>query len=312
VSTMSDNMRFTLMFPMRAVKHYERWIGDADLGDVARLVEGAGFDAIAMTEHPYPDDAWLANGGHHSFDPFVSLSYMAAATSRIRLVTYVLVAGYRHPYLAAKAIASLDAVSRGRVTVGMAAGYLRSEFEVLGADFEGRGATLDAAIPAMRAAWSGSAHDGERFPAHGHTMLPAPVQPGGPPIWIGGNSGPARRRAVRLGNGWMPIAQTPEMAAITRTPPLETVEQLAAHVDAMQSERAAAGGARLDVAFAPFEKHRMAAGGAAGFAGALRRRLPAYADAGVTWLTIEPSSRSFAELREDVGHLSSLLLDAAR
>jgi probable F420-dependent oxidoreductase len=305
-------MRFLLMFPMRAVKHHERWLGKADLGDVARVVEDAGFDAIAMTEHPYPDDRWLAQGGHHAYDPFVSLAYMAAATRRLRLVTYVLVAAYRNPYLTGKAVASLDAVSRGRLTVGMAAGYLRSEFQVLGADFANRGAILDDTIAAMRDAWAGRDHDGERFPAHGHSMVPAPVQPGGPPIWIGGNSRPARRRAVRVGDGWMPIAQTPEMAAITRTPPLETMEQLAEQISAMQADRLAGGRAPLDVAFAPFEKQHGRDGDVAAFARGLGARLGAYGDAGVTWLTIEPASRSFTDFTEDVGRLSSLLLEPAR
>lgn len=305
-------MRFLLMFPMRAVKHHERWLGKADLGDVARVVEDAGFDAIAMTEHPYPDDRWLAEGGHHSYDPFVSLAYMAAATRRLRLVTYVLVAAYRNPYLSAKAIASLDSVSRGRLTVGMAAGYLRSEFDVLGADFANRGAILDDTIAAMRDAWAGREHGGERFPARGHSMVPAPVQLGGPPIWIGGNSRPARRRAVRLGDGWMPIAQTPEMAAITRTPPLETIEELAEQVAAMHADRLAAGGAPLDVAFAPFEQRHGRGADAAEFARGLGARVGAYADAGVTWLTIEPTSRSFADFRDDVGRLSDLLLEPAR
>ncbi|MBW0103985.1 TIGR03619 family F420-dependent LLM class oxidoreductase [Pseudonocardia sp. KRD291] len=305
-------MRFLLMFPMRAVKHHERWLDGADLGDVARAVEEAGFDAVAMTEHPYPDGRWLAEGGHHSYDPFVSLSYMAAATTRLRLVTYVLVAAYRNPYLSAKAIASLDSVSRGRLTVGMAAGYLRSEFDVLGADFANRGAILDETIEAMRAAWAGRDHVGARFPASGHSMVPAPVQPDGPPLWIGGNSRPARRRAVRVGAGWMPIAQGPEMAAITGTPPLQTVEQLAEQVGEMQQVRRAAGAAPLDVSFVPFEKQSRHAGGAAEFAEEMRGLLGTYAEAGVTWMTIEPTSRSFADFREDLAALSRGLLAPAR
>lgn len=305
-------MQFLLMFPMRAVKHHERWFGDADLGDVARVVEQAGFDAVGMTEHPYPDERWLAEGGHHSYDPFVSLAYMAAATTRLRLVTYVLVAAYRNAYLSAKAIASLDSLSRGRLVVGMAAGYLRSEFEVLGADFANRGAILDDTIAAMRDAWAGRDHDGDRFPARGHRMVPAPAQPGGPPIWIGGNSRPARRRAVRVGDGWMPIAQGPEMAAITGTPALETVDQLAEQVRAMQDERRAAGAGPLEVTFSPFENELWRAGGATGFADALHGRLGAYADAGASWLTIEPTSRSFAAFRDDVARVSDTLLDPVR
>jgi len=122
-------MRYNLMFPMRAVKHWNRWCEGAGIGDVARLVEEAGFDAFSMSEHPYPDQEWLARGGHHAFDPFVSLSFAAAATTRIRLITYLLVSGYRNPYLTAKAAASFDLLSGGRFTLGTGAGYLKAEFE---------------------------------------------------------------------------------------------------------------------------------------------------------------------------------------
>jgi len=92
-------MRYNLMFPTRAVKHWSQWCQGASIGEVANLVEQAGFDAFSMSEHPYPDRVWLANGGHHAFDPFVSLSFAAAATTHIRVMTYILVSGYRSPYL---------------------------------------------------------------------------------------------------------------------------------------------------------------------------------------------------------------------
>lgn len=82
-----------------------------------------------MSEHPYPDREWLARGGHHAFDPFVSLSFAAAATTRIRVMTYILVSGYRSPYLTAKSAASLDLLSGGRFTLGTGAYYLKSEFD---------------------------------------------------------------------------------------------------------------------------------------------------------------------------------------
>lgn len=304
-------MRFNLMFPMRAVKHFDRWIGDGDLAEVAVAVEEAGFDAIAMSEHPFPDREWLGNGGHHAFDPFAALGYLAGRTQRINLITYVLVAGYRHPYLSAKAVATLDTLSGGRVVVGMAAGYLKSEFEVLGADFDGRGATLEAAIPAMRAAWNGEDHDSERFPAHGHVMAPAPRTQGGPPIWIGGNSRAARRRAVELADGWMPIAQGAEMAAITRTPPLETIDDLGRQIGEMQQRRTELGKKPLDLAFAPFETALLRDGDVEEFGQAVAERLPDYEKAGVTWLTVEPASRSLDAFRRDVARLGELLVPGA-
>lgn len=300
-------MRFTLVFPMRAVKHHQRWMDGADLGQVARTVEQAGFDGIAVSEHPFPADDWLAAGGHHALDPFVALAVMAGATQRIRLVTHVLVAGYRHPYLTAKALASLDVVSGGRVTAGMAVGYLQSEFDVLGVDFTTRGRHLDAAIPAMRAAWAGTDHDSDLFPAHGHTMLPAPVQPGGPPIWLGGNSRAAQRRAVHLADGWSPISQGAELARITGTPALDSLDDLARAVAGVQSERAALGSPPLEISFSPFEKSLLKEGRTEEFAAGLRARLPAYEDAGVTWLTIEPASRSYGAFAADVERLGEAI-----
>ncbi|WP_330256184.1 LLM class F420-dependent oxidoreductase [Nocardia sp. NBC_00565] len=301
-------MRFNLIFPMRAVKHYTRWIGDSSLGEVARLVEDAGFDGIAMSEHPYPDKEWLSTGGHHAFDPFVALSMAAQATSRIRLITYVMVAGYRSPYLGAKAAASLDLLSGGRFTLGIAAGYLKSEFDALGADFTRRGKLLDEAIAAMRATWVGTEHDGPEFGVRDHLSLPLPATEGGPPIWIGGNSKAARRRVTELADGWMPIGQSAEMAAITKTPPLEDIESLAKQIGELNKSRADLDKSAIDVSFVPFEKNLLRTGDSEAFCSALAPKLDDYADAGVSWISVEPASRSFEDFRRDVTVLAERLI----
>lgn len=299
-------MKTNLMFPMRAVKHYPEWIGEGTLGELARFAEEAGFDGFSMSEHPYPDKTWLANGGHHAFDPFVSLSMVAEATRCLRLITYVMVAGYRSPYLAAKAAASLDLLSGGRLTLGMGAGYLETEFDALGADFKRRGKLLDEGIAAMRASWSGVDHDGPEYGVAGHVALPKPAQAGGPPIWIGGNSAAARRRVVELADGWMPIAQSAQMAAITKTPALEDLPALRGLIAEQVLRRAELGRGSLDVSFVPFEKG-LWRDGATAFADALAPRVEEYADAGVTWLTIEPSSRSYGDFKRDVTEISERL-----
>jgi probable F420-dependent oxidoreductase len=301
-------VRYNLMFPMRAVKHWATWSEGASLGDIARLVEDAGFDAFSMSEHPYPDKEWLAHGGHHAFDPFVSLSFAAAATTRIRLITYLLVSGYRSPFLTAKGAASLDLLSGGRFTLGTGAGYLKSEFEALGADFDRRGALLDEAITAWKATWAGVDHNGPEFGASGHLALPPPLTDGGPPIWIGGNGAAAQRRVVEVADGWMPMAASGEMATITRSRPLEDVETLADWIANVNKRRAEFGRERADVAFVPFEANLLASGDCAAFCSAARPRLEAYAAAGVTWITVEPASRSFTDLRADVGVLASQLV----
>jgi probable F420-dependent oxidoreductase len=301
-------MRYNLMFPMRAVKHWNQWCQGASIGDVAKLVEEAGFDGFSMSEHPYPDKAWLAKGGHHAFDPFVSLSFAAAATTRMQLMTYILVSGYRSPYLTAKAAASLDLLSGGRFTLGTGAGYLKSEFEALGADFGRRGQLLDEAIHAWRATWAGRDHNGAEFGVNGHVALPLPQTEGGPPIWIGGNSTAAQRRVVEVADGWMPMAASGEMAAITRARPLEDIATLREWIAAVNKRRAELGRDTADVAFVPFEAALLASGDCRAFCTAVAPRLSAYADAGVTWITIEPASRSLSDFRADVDSLASNLV----
>jgi probable F420-dependent oxidoreductase len=301
-------MRYNLMFPMRAVKHWDRWCQGASIGDVAGLVEQAGFDAFSMSEHPFPDKGWLANGGHHAFDPFVSLSFAAAATTRIRVMTYILVSGYRSPYLTAKAAASLDLLSGGRFTLGTGAGYLKSEFEALDADFGRRGALLDEAIAAWRATWAGRDHDGPEFGVNGHLALPLPQTEGGPPIWIGGNGAAAQRRVVELADGWMPMAASGEMAAITGARPLEDIATLGDWIAQVNKARAGLGRGAADVAFMPFEAALLASDCQA-FCTAVGPMLDAYAGAGVTWITIEPASRSLTDFRADIDSLASQLVN---
>ena len=176
-------MKFDVGVPSGAIKHYETWVGDGQLHDFAVAAERAGLDAVNVTDHPFPDDEWLSHGGHHAFDPFVALSSMAAVTTTIGLRTNLLVAGYRNPYMTARSVASLDVLSGGRVIVGMGAGYLRSEFEVLGADFGQRGKMFDETIEAMTAAFGG-----RRSPGRGASSRPWVT-----PCCLGPCSGPARR-----------------------------------------------------------------------------------------------------------------------
>jgi probable F420-dependent oxidoreductase len=305
------SMRYNLLFPTRAVKQWTHWSEGASLGDIARLVEDAGFDGFSASDHPYPDKHWVAHHGPHAFDPFVSLSFAASSTSRIRVITHIMVSAYRSPYLAAKAAASLDVLSGGRFTLGTAAGYLKSEFEALGADFERRGQLLDEAIRAWKSTWSGRAHVGAEFGVVGHVALPLPLTPGGPPIWIGGNRAAARRRVVEMADGWIPMAASGETAAITGTRPLQDIGTLAEWIADVNRRRAERGRGPADVSFRPFEDHLLARGDACDmFCAAVKPRVDAYVDAGVTWITIEPTSRSFDDFRADIDVLASKLIHA--
>jgi probable F420-dependent oxidoreductase len=226
---MLRHVRFTLQLPTDHVSQGDEFVSAEAIAEMAGAAEQAGFDAAFVTDHPAPEDRWLKSGGHQALDPFVALSFVAAATTRLRVQTHVLVASYRNPFLAAKAIATLDVLSRGRVIVGIAAGYLEPEFAALGVDYAERNELSDEAILAMKEIWRGESlvldgrHSGP--PAH---RAAAPVQRPHPAAWIGGNSRRAMRRAVELGDGWLPFPAPARMAKRVRTAAMESEADLAA------------------------------------------------------------------------------------
>ncbi|CAM3209504.1 putative F420-dependent oxidoreductase [Williamsia muralis] len=282
-------MKLNFQFPTGAVKHWDTWIGAHEFAEIAVVAESSGFDVVSTTDHPFPSEEWLVGGGHHALDPFVALSFMAAATSRIRLLTFILVAGYRNPYTTAKSVASLDLLSGGRVIAGMGAGYQANEFDVLGASFDDRGPRFDEAIVAMQEAWTGEVIDreGPFFPAHGHRMLPRPAQRPGPPIWIGGNSKASIRRVAELADGWLPFEQSAAMSAITNTPQLQT-DQLAERIDQIRDKRRALGRpADFEVCFTPTARRDSDE-----TADAVAQQIGPLSEAGVTHISVESKTRS--------------------
>jgi probable F420-dependent oxidoreductase len=232
----------------------EEFLAPGAVGELAAAAEAAGFDAVFTTEHPFPSDGWLATGGHHALDPLVALSFAAATTTRVLLHTNLFVAAYRNPFLAAKGVATLDVLSGGRVILGIGVGYHEGEFAALGAAFDHRGDRTDDAIVAMRQAWSGASvvRRGPGYEAAGNTMLPRPRQRPGPPVWVGGNSRRAIRRAVELADGWSPFPAGRGMAAATRTAALRTAEDLARSLEYARAHADAVGRtAPLTVCFVP-------------------------------------------------------------
>jgi probable F420-dependent oxidoreductase len=305
-------LKFDVGVPSGAIKHFAAWVGGGQLNEFAVAAENAGFDAVNVTDHPFPEDSWMANGGHHAFDPFVALTSMAAVTTRIALRTNLLVAGYRNPYMMARSVASLDVLSGGRVIVGMGAGYLKPEFDVLGADFARRGKKFDDAIQAMTAAWSGESLDRSDgfFPAHGHTMLPRPVQRPRPPIWVGGNSAAAMKRAALLGDGWLPFPQPEVMSKITGSPPLTSLDDLRAGIVEVKRLRAAAGrGGPFDIAFSSFgrpDPEKDPDGSE------YRRQIGDYVDAEVTWLSLGCRGRSLQACFDELSWLGDNVIGRYR
>jgi probable F420-dependent oxidoreductase len=136
------------------------------------------------------------------------MTFVAAKTTRLRLVTSVMIVPYRNPVLTAKALATIDVLSKGRVTLGVGVGWMREEFEALGApEFERRGAVTDEYIRIFKTLWTQSpaSFSGEFYRFEALHCRPQPVQKPHPPIWIGGHSKAALRRAARLGDGWHPV-----------------------------------------------------------------------------------------------------------
>jgi len=301
-------VRFSVQLPTDRVALPAEFGSARAVAEMARAAEGAGFGSVYVTDHPIPGEAWLRSGGHHTLDPFVALSFAAAATERIRLQTHVLVLPYRNPFLVAKAAATLDALSGGRLTLGVSAGYLESEFAALGVPFADRNERTDEAISALRAAWSGEcvALEGRGFRAEGNRALPVPVQKPGPPIWVGGNSRRAIRRAVELGDGWLPFPAPKRLASHVRTAALSSLDDLHAALSYAREHAVRIGRrAPLDVCFVPFG-FELGVGDAAA-AARLGEVLPSYRDAGVTWLAVGVKADTRADWCREVASLGAQL-----
>jgi probable F420-dependent oxidoreductase len=239
-------VKFTVDYPIVNAGYDPALVTAAGLTAVARAAEEYGYEAISFSEHPAPSAKWLNAGGHESLDQTSALAFCAAVTSRVRLMTYLLVLPYHNPFLAAKALSTVDLLSGGRLTVVAGTGYLRSEFLALNVDLSQRNELFDESLEVMRGVWRESpfAYTGKHFTARGVASLPAPVQPGGPPVLIGGNSALARARAAR-NQGWSPLMVSPEVARTSRTPGIATVAELAAQVKEVRDAAAARGTAPL-------------------------------------------------------------------
>ncbi|OBH56706.1 TIGR03619 family F420-dependent LLM class oxidoreductase [Mycobacterium sp. E2479] len=281
---------FSLELPTQRVEAVDEFVSAEAIADIARAAEASGFAAVHVTDHPAPDAKWLDHGGHHALDPFVALAFAAAATSGVKLLTNVYIAAYRNPFLGAKSIQSLAVLSKGRLILGTAAGYLKPEFRSLGIDFDNRGALLDEALDVLDKVLTGEdiAYEGTSFTARGVRLRPLPATR--PPVWVGGNSKPAVRRAVSRAQGWAPF-NTFGYAAASRTAEISTIDDLELAIDWAKQYAAEIGrttpldicfsaGNLLDDSRSADERHATIA------------RLSA---SGVTWLTIAPQGADRAE-----------------
>jgi probable F420-dependent oxidoreductase len=293
-------VKVSLGLPTHKVDRAAEFASGPAVAEMARAAEAAGFDAVFVTDHPAPPADWIAGGGHHTLDPLLTLATAAAATTTLRLQTNLFVPAYRHPLLSAKTIATLDVLSGGRVILGVGAGYLEGEFAAVGADFAGRNDVLDETIRTMRAAWTGELVDGV-------LSLPRPVQPAGPPVWIGGNSRRAIRRVVELGDGWVPMPSPAKAAAALRTPGLESIDELAARIATLRQLAAEAGRTDpIDIAFMPAGLDMFAR--AAPDPSHVVDELGRLAEVGVTWATVTLPGKTRADLLREIDRFGTDVL----
>lgn len=215
------------------------WEDAAGIDDIARVAAAAdklGFHHLTCSEHVAVPTQTAAERGGTYWDPLATFGYIAALTTRIRLATQVLVLGYHHPLEIAKRYGTLDAVSGGRVILGLGVGSLEEEFDLLGVPFADRGARADDALAALRASLSvpepeyhGRFHDYADMIVRPHAVQDRV------PLWIGGRTRRSLRRAVESGDGWVPFGLSiPELQSMLATVP-ETSSSSSSHFDVVLS-----------------------------------------------------------------------------
>jgi probable F420-dependent oxidoreductase len=192
------------------------------LETIVQRGEALGFHSVMIADHvvfptaiaskyPYTVSGAFPGGGD-ALEQLTLMAFVAGRTRTLRLVTSVMILPYRNPVVTAKVLATIDVLSRGRVTVGVGVGWLREEFEALDSpDFEHRGAASDESIRIFKTLWTDdpASFTGEFYRFSALRCLPQPVQKPHPPIWIGGHSAPALRRVARYGDGWHPVGANP-------------------------------------------------------------------------------------------------------
>jgi probable F420-dependent oxidoreductase len=289
-------VKFSVEYPLGSAEGDPDFAKGETVGRFARAAEEAGFDAVAFTDHPAPSHKWLESGGHETFDPLVALAGCALITSRVALMTNLLVLPYRNVFITAKAATTVDILSGGRLILALGSGYLRSEFGAVGVDFEERNAAFDEAFDLLPKIFAEQdiSHEGRNFQARGQTLRPRAIQTPHPPLWVGGNSRIARRRVARGGQGWTPLIGSPEMARTTRTPAFSTIDELKAGIADLRVllDEAGRGDAQIDIQVASISPRN---GEGERSPEEYRDYLGQLAEIGVTWTIINPPPTSVEE-----------------
>ncbi|QNS05658.1 TIGR03619 family F420-dependent LLM class oxidoreductase [Streptomyces xanthii] len=274
---------------------WEAAAGVDDLVSIARAADRGGFDYVACCDHVAIPHRLADAMSTTWYDPVATLAYLAAATERVRLLSHVAIVGLRHPLVSAKQYATLDHLSGGRLVLGVGAGHVQEEFEALGVDFARRGAVLDETLDALKAALGPEEfpeYKGELFAFEGLGQKPRPAQRR-VPVWVGGSSAPAVRRAALKGDGWLPQGdprdKLPEKIA--------TLRRLRAEAGIEDPLTVGAIAEPLYVGTPAWEVGRRTLSGAPD---ALAESLRAYAAMGVDQIQVRFRSRGSAELIDQI------------
>jgi len=208
-------MKFGLVLP-----NYGSQATRYSILDSAISAENLGFDSIWLTDHlalPSAD----ANAFGHIYESMTTLAYLAASTRSIKLGLSTLVLPQRNPLEVAKAIATVDNLSGGRLIISVGIGWSKGEYKNLGYEFHNRGKRMNEAVKILRTCWRGQTNvhfQGDYYSFDDVFFSPTPVQSGGPPLWIAGDSHVALKRAIGLGDGWHPNGNTAEHLQKTLKP----------------------------------------------------------------------------------------------
>jgi probable F420-dependent oxidoreductase len=264
--------------------------GVPELVEAAQAADRAGFFYVAVCDHVAIPSALAPAMSTTWYEPISTLGFLGAHTTRTHLMTNVFVGPYRHPLMTAKAFATLDTLSGGRVILGIGAGHVEKEFDALGLSFADRGKLLDNAIDGVKEAWR------DEFTGVGGDavgMQPRPVQQPRPPIWVGGSSRPALRRVAERGDGWIPQG-TP------RKHMPESIAYLRAHRDNVRPDADPEIGVITEAMYLGEPEWEVARGTITGPPEKLADSMNEYGAMGVSHLQVRFQSRSIDELCDQI------------
>jgi probable F420-dependent oxidoreductase len=282
------------------VQPWEPTAGPDELAQVALACEAAGFFYVGVCDHTFIPARLAGAMGTTWYDTVATLGWLAGITTRIRLLSHIYVVALRHPLRAAKEFATLDVLSGGRVICGVGAGHVSEEFDLMGPAFDQRGAATDEAVVGLAKGLSAEfpTLDGPRWKAGDVGLKPRPVQSPRPPIWVGGSSPAALRRAAHLADGWLPQSLGPNVELLAKLRKLRAELRGGAPIDV---------GSISDFLYVgtPPTGLELPQGTVAGPADQVAEYLRPFADAGVGQVQVRFPARSADELCDQIAAFGS-------